>query len=47
MKMNKNAGVQSLRTMLFFGIVMFHFSVKGSSLLWGGWKHFLLLVHFS
>lgn len=46
MNKNKNAGIQVLRTMLFFGIVMFHFGIKGASFLWGGWKHFLLLVHF-
>lgn len=33
---NKNAGIQVLRTMLFFGIVMFHFGIKGASFLWGG-----------
>ena len=31
----KNEGIQLLRVFLFFGIVVFHFGLSGSALLWG------------
>ena len=32
----KNEGIQLLRVFLFLGIVVFHFGLSGSALLWGG-----------
>ncbi len=46
MNKNKNAGIQVLRTMLFFGIVMFHFGIKGASFLWGGVETFFVISSF-
>lgn len=39
----KNEGIQLLRVFLFLGIVVFHFGLSGSALLWGGVETFFLL----
>lgn len=42
----KNEGIQLFRTLLFFGIVLFHCGVNGSALLWGGIESFFLLSSY-
>lgn len=42
----KNEGIQLLRVFLFLGIVVFHFGLSGSALLWGVETFFLLSAYF-